>query len=181
MSSQDELLKAAIAATQPFAFYATDIEFHVSRELNPGAYRDSLVLDGQNSLLEDYVKFQMAKKEGDGFDVVRFFTDHKVTLGLKPRDEDGAPSASSPLASIHVVLAAEYKVLTPLQDDVLLALLADHCALIHAYPYAREIIQTSFQRAGFQNITLPYLGKVLTGKVSGSSSSQGSGAEQNGR
>lgn len=166
MVNQDKELKKAIDATQPFGFFVNRLDFSIKNDFNAVLNKQPMLLEGENSLLADLIKFQMVKKDGDeGGDLVRFFTEHKATLSLKPKDEEGLESSASLVASVHLILAADYRVLLPIDDDHL-AILANHCTIIHAYPYAREVIQNTFQRAGIQNVTVPYLGRVLTGNTS---------------
>lgn len=180
MASQDVELKKAIDATQPFGFFVNRLDFSINNDFNAVLNKQSLLLGGENSLLAEVVKFQMVKKDENEADLIRFFTEHKVTLSLRPKDDDGLESSASLVASLHLTLAADYKVFSPLDDDCL-AILASHCTMVHAYPYAREIIQTTFQRAGIQNVTVPYLGRALTGNTSDNLSARpDSGGADNG-
>jgi hypothetical protein len=163
MKEIEARLMEFIKASRPNGFFLNDASFHVSQEFNPSLNNKPIHFEADNSIIGNFIKFE-ADVEGDGkLHFIRFFTDHRIKLfinkDLKNLEtaKDEAQATPVPVAEAQVIIAAEYQLLSNIEDDSIFALFGNHQVMFQAYPYARELLQNSFARAGITNITLPYL------------------------
>lgn len=152
-----------IQASRPSGFFLSDIVFHVSREFNPSLNNKPIHFEAENSIIGNFIKFE-ADVDGDGkLHFIRFFSDHRIRvfinsdLKTEVADQGDPQGTPVPVAEAQVIIASEYQLLSEIVDDSIFALFGNHQVMFHAYPYAREALQSSFARAGITNITLPYL------------------------